>query len=81
VRDALRVVLERAHLRRTLRIAVLVGLVLTVINQLDVILGGDTSALVWVKVALNFCVPFVVSNLGLLAGKRAEDEAARREVG
>jgi len=44
-------------LRRTLRTAVVVGLVLTVINQLDVILSGDTSALVWVKVALNFCVP------------------------
>jgi hypothetical protein len=57
VRDALRVVLEREHQRRTPRIAVVVGLVLTVISQLDVIPGGDTSALVWVNVALNFCVP------------------------
>ena len=55
----------------------MVGLVLTGINQLDVILGGDATALTWVKVGLNFCVPFVVSNLGLLAGKRAEEEAAR----
>jgi hypothetical protein len=76
VGDALRIVLEREHLRRTLLIAAVVGLVLTVINQLDVILGGDTNALVWVKVGLNFCVPFVVSNLGLLAGKGAEGEAA-----
>ena len=45
-----------------------------VINQADVIIGGDASALTWVKVALNYCVPFVVSNLGLLAGKRAEAE-------
>lgn len=44
------------------------------INQADVIIGGDASALTWVKVALNYCVPFVVSNLGLLAGKRAEAE-------
>jgi hypothetical protein len=78
VRDALRIVLKREHLRRTLRIAVVVGLVLTGINQLDVILAGDTGALIWVKVALNFCVPFVVSNLGLLAGTKAEDEAIRR---
>jgi hypothetical protein len=78
MRDALRVVLQREHLRRTLRIAVVVGLVLMVIDQLDVILGGETSALVWVKLALSFCVPFVVSNLGLLAGTRAE--AARREA-
>jgi len=37
-----------------------------------VIIGGNAVALTWVKVGLNFCVPFVVSNLGLLAGKRAE---------
>jgi hypothetical protein len=39
-----------------------------------VILGGDATALTWVKAGLNYCVPFVVSNLGLLAGKRAELE-------
>jgi hypothetical protein len=53
-------------------IALVVGLVLTTINQADVILGGDATAGTWVKAGLNFCVPFVVSNLGLLAGKRGE---------
>jgi hypothetical protein len=48
--------------------------VLTLINQADVIVGGDASATTWIKAGLNFCVPFVVSNLGLLAGKRAESE-------
>jgi hypothetical protein len=76
VREALRIVLMRDHLRRTLRIALVVGLVLTAINQLDVIVQGDATAVTWIKTGLNFCVPFVVSNLGLLAGKRAE-----REVG
>jgi hypothetical protein len=70
--EALRICLQREHLRRTLPIALVVGLVLTAINQADVIIGGDTTAATWVKTALNFCVPFVVSNLGLLAGKRAE---------
>jgi hypothetical protein len=64
--------MRREHLRRTLRIALVVGVILTLINQADVIIGGDATAFTWVKVALNFCVPFVVSNLGLLAGKRAE---------
>lgn len=45
------------------------------------ILGGDATLLTWIKTTLNYCVPFVVSNLGLLAGKRAErddeDAAAR----
>jgi hypothetical protein len=44
------------------------------INQLDVIVKGNADTLTWVKCGLNYCVPFVVSNLGLLAGKRAEGE-------
>jgi hypothetical protein len=69
VRAAVDYCLRREHLRRTLRIALVVGLVLTAINQLDVILRGDATAFTWVKTGLNFCVPFVVSNLGLLAGR------------
>ena len=69
MRAALDYCMQREHLRRTLRIAFVVGLVLTAINQLDVILRGDATTLTWVKTGLNFCVPFVVSNLGLLAGR------------
>lgn len=65
---------RREHLRRTASIAVVVGLVLTAINQSDVILGGRATPLTWVKCALNFVVPFVVSNLGLLTG-RNHDQA------
>jgi hypothetical protein len=72
LRQALAICMRREHLRRTLRIALVVGIVLTLINQADVIIGGDATAITWMKVGLNFCVPFVVSNLGLLAGKRAE---------
>jgi hypothetical protein len=77
VRRAVRICSRPEHLRKTVKIALIVGVVLTTINQLDVILGGDATALTWVKTGLNFCVPFVVSNLGLLAGKRAEVEAAQ----
>jgi hypothetical protein len=58
------------HLRRTLRIALRVGIVLTSINQLDVILSGAATAVAWVKCGMNFVVPFIVSNLGLLSGRR-----------
>lgn len=70
MRAALAYCLRRDHLRQTLRIALVVGVVLTAINQLDVILRGDGTAITWVKCGLNFVVPFVVSNLGLLAGRR-----------
>jgi hypothetical protein len=72
LREALRICREPEHLRRTVKIALVVGTILTAINQLDVILRGDATVITWVKCGLNYCVPFVVSNLGLLAGKRVE---------
>jgi hypothetical protein len=70
--EALRICMRREHLRRTARIALVVGVILTLINQADVIIGGDATTVTWVKAAGNFLVPFIVSNLGLLAGKQAE---------
>jgi hypothetical protein len=78
LRAALRICFRREHLRRTIKIALVVGTILTLINQLDIILKGNADTLTWVKCGLNYCVPFIVSNLGLLAGKRAE--ANRREL-
>lgn len=76
-KDALRIVFLPEHLRKTLKIALVVGTILMIINQGDVILEGEATATTWVKVGLSYCVPFFVSNLGLLAGKRAEAERAR----
>lgn len=59
-----------SNLRRTIRIALVVGCVLTLINQGDVIARGDATGVTAVKMVLNFMVPFVVSNLGVLAGDR-----------
>jgi hypothetical protein len=70
VQDALRIILEPQHLRRTLTIAIVVGTILTAINQGDVILKGEATSTTVVKAALNYVVPFIVSNLGLLAGAR-----------
>jgi hypothetical protein len=75
VREALEIVLLPAHLRKTTRIALVVGTILTLINQADVVLAGDATARTGVKIALNYVTPLIVSNLGLLAGKRAERDA------
>lgn len=68
--EASRYCARPAHLRRTLLIALVVGTVLTAINQLDVIVRGDATTVTAVKCGLNYLVPFVVSNLGLLTGRR-----------
>ena len=52
-------------------IAVIVGVLLTAINQGAVIIGGDATPATYVRSALNFVVPFCVSNLGLLGARRS----------
>jgi len=59
------------HLRRTVSTALLVGVVLTAINQSSALAHGHVGAATWVRCALNFAVPFVVSNVGLLSGRAA----------
>ncbi|TMK99007.1 MAG: hypothetical protein E6G34_05745 [Actinobacteria bacterium] len=69
VREACRFCLQRRNLRRTLRIALVVGVVLTLINQGGVITAGHATTATWVRCGLNFVVPFLVSNAGLLSGR------------
>jgi hypothetical protein len=69
------------HLRRTVKIALVVGVILTAINQLDVILGGAATTGTWIKCGLNFVVPFVVSNLGLLRARSAAREPMTTAAG
>jgi hypothetical protein len=67
---AVEICCARPTLRRTTRIAAVVGLVLSGINEGDDLVHGHISGATEIKMALNFLVPFVVSNLGVLAGTR-----------
>lgn len=61
------------YLRRTVTTALIVGLVLTAINQGGVLLAGHAGTATYVRCVLNFIVPFVVSNVGLLSGRPRPD--------
>lgn len=65
-REALAVVGRPMYLKRTLVTALAVGTVLFAINQLNVVLGGHATAVVWVKTGVTYLVPFTVSNIGVL---------------
>ena len=71
-REATAIVCYRPHLRKTATIALVVGTVLFCINQLDVVLRGDATTVVWIKAAITYLVPFAVSNAGVLVASRAE---------
>jgi hypothetical protein len=79
VRDSIGYVCRREHLRRTLPIALAVGIVLTAINQLGVLLSGHVGTATYVRCGLNFVVPFVVSNLGLLSGRSAKTNSTGQQ--
>ena len=64
--------LHRPHLRQTIRIALIVGTVLFVINQLDVVIRGAATPVVWLKIGLTYVVPYCVSNLGILIASRRD---------
>lgn len=53
-----------AAIRRSAVIAGLVGSIIIVVNQGDVLLSGSVPLRVWVKVVLTPCVPFCVSLYG-----------------
>jgi len=47
-----------------------VGTILFCINQLDVVVRGKATTVVWIKSAVTYLVPFCVSNMGVLVGSR-----------
>jgi hypothetical protein len=67
--NALRYCLRPQHLYWTVRIALIMGIVYTAVNQGDVILGGHADATLYFKVPMNFLAPFVVANIGLLGSR------------
>lgn len=66
-----RIVCMPVHLKRTLLIAFVIGSWLNLYNHGDELARGAMSLGLAGKLALNYLTPFVVSNIGLLARRRA----------
>lgn len=75
--EILRIVLSGAILRRSLWVALIVGTILTLINQGDALLMNGHINLV--KVILTYLVPFSVSTYGAYGAYRALHEAEERQ--
>jgi len=67
------VVLAPRQLRKTVSIALVVGSAFFVMNQLGVIMSGHGTQLVWLKAALTYLTPLLVSNYGVLSATRRPD--------
>lgn len=62
------------------RIALVVGTVLTLVNQAAVIASGDLRAPTLLRVAANYLIPYVVSSIGYLASCRVARDADLPDV-
>jgi hypothetical protein len=58
--------------RRAIAVALVVGTILMLINQADVLLTGHASAVVFAKIGLTYLVPFSVSTYSALAANRTK---------
>lgn len=57
-------------LKRSLVVALLVGTILTALNQGDFLLSGQWPGALWWKIPLTYCVPFLVATYGALTNSR-----------
>lgn len=78
--DVLEIVFSRAALRRCIPTALVVGSVLSAINQGTIIGRGAATSATWIRIAFNFVIPFIVANVGfcsaVLTRRREEARAA-----
>ena len=79
--EALRLFARGVTVRRCVPVAAVVGTVLSAINEGAQITSGNTSWATWVRVGLNFVVPFLVSSYGYLAAAHARSPSLNPGAG
>lgn len=78
VPDAVKLILRGVTFRIASRVALIVGTLLSAVNQGSVILGGSATATTAIRVAVNYLVPFTVASIGYLAPFRQRLSSAGR---
>ena len=76
-RDAIRLIASGVTFRTSSRVSAVVGTLLSVVNQGAVMAAGHAGVTTWVRVAVNYVVPFIVSSIGYLAPFRTPKTSGR----
>ncbi|MCH7738172.1 MAG: nitrate/nitrite transporter NrtS [Chloroflexi bacterium] len=61
---------HRPMVRRSLIVALVVGSILTLLNQGDILFSGSWNGALYWKVPLTYCVPLCVATYGALSNAR-----------
>ncbi|MGE0139491.1 MAG: nitrate/nitrite transporter NrtS [Ilumatobacteraceae bacterium] len=78
VGEALRLIALGYTFRTCFRVALVVGTLLSIVNQGSVILAGEATASTAIRIAINYLIPFVVSSIGYLAPFRTTRATTQR---
>lgn len=62
-------------------VALVVGVLLSAVNQGSIIVAGQAGVATWVRVGVNFAVPFMVASVGFLSAARHPPDRAGRRPG
>jgi hypothetical protein len=57
------------------KVAIVVGTLLTLVNQATVIAAGHVGPVTWVRVGFNYAIPYTVASIGYLAPFRRREAA------
>jgi len=68
----LAVAMEASVRKRALRVALIVGSILAVVNHGDVVLIGQETTTVWIKIVLTFLVPYCVATFASVQAIRQQ---------
>lgn len=69
--EAAGLVLRGRTARVAVPVAAVVGTVISVVNQGDVIIGGLATGITWVRIAVNYVVPYLVASVAYLSACRS----------
>lgn len=78
VGEAVRLIALGYTFRTCFRVALVVGTLLSIVNQGSILLAGEATASTAIRIAINYLIPFVVSSIGYLAPFRTARATAQR---
>ena len=80
-RDAVVLIVQGVTYRTASRVALVVGTILSAVNQGTLIANGNAVATTWVRVAINYAVPYTVASIGYLSPFRVAKSQETAERG
>jgi len=73
--EAARLFLRGRTARTAAPVAAVVGTILSAINQGHLVLDGSADTATWIRIAVNYLVPYCVASFGFLSARRIRPDA------